>query len=97
MALRNLIRPRRYLRKADLCARYHCVPMTIDRNVKAGRLPPPSTWLAHSPLWLESELDAHDAARAQTPPTAHPDPVVARLQKARRRNTRARRHAEARS
>jgi hypothetical protein len=52
--------PKRYLRKLDLCARYHCEPITIDRNVEAGKLPPPSTWLARSPLWDMAVLDAHD-------------------------------------
>jgi hypothetical protein len=79
--------PRRYLRKLDLCARYNCKPITIDRNVKAGRLPPPTTWLAKAPLWDEAMLDAHDAKMANNPPSrSHYDPVPARVAGARLRH-----------
>jgi hypothetical protein len=40
--------------------------MTIDRWVREKKLPPPSTRIA-TPLWLESELDAHDDAMARMP------------------------------
>jgi hypothetical protein len=77
-------KPKRYLRKLDLCERYHCKPITIDRHVKAGRLPQPTTWLARSPMWEEAMLDAHDAEMAINPPSRlHYDPVPARGARAR--------------
>jgi hypothetical protein len=55
---------RRYLRKSDLLARYSWkAPISIDRAVAAGRLPKPDLYLAGSPLWSQSNLDAHDDAQ----------------------------------
>jgi hypothetical protein len=54
-------RSRRYLRKADVCERYHWkAKISVDRAVKAGRLPKPDTYLGPIPLWGEHTLDAHD-------------------------------------
>jgi hypothetical protein len=58
---------KRYLRKRDLCTRYSVVPMTIDRWVRDGILPPPNTRITKSPLWLESVIEARDKANADTP------------------------------
>jgi hypothetical protein len=57
-------KPRRYLRKMDLCRRYGWkAALSIDRAWRIyGTLPPPTTWLSRSPLWDEAILDAHDAA-----------------------------------
>jgi hypothetical protein len=59
-------KPRRYLRKTDLCIRYGWkTPLSVDRAWQLYKtLPPPTTFLARSPLWDESILDAHDAANA---------------------------------
>jgi predicted site-specific integrase-resolvase len=57
-------KPRRYLRIADLCTRYHCSRMTIARWIENGTLPPPSTRFGKSPLWNEAVLDRHDDAQA---------------------------------
>jgi hypothetical protein len=58
-------KPRRYLRKEDLCQRYRWkAKISVDRNVAAGNLPPPDTYIANSPLWLESNLDAFDDAQS---------------------------------
>lgn len=105
-----LERPRRYLRKADVAARYRWkAKISVDRAVKEGRLPPPDTFMGRDPLWLEQTLDAHDddATRVtQRPvPSKHwRDPawlekgckVHQRKLKAKARRA-ARRHAEARS
>jgi hypothetical protein len=99
-------RPRRYLRKADLCVRYGWkAKISVDRAVQGGRLPPPDTFVGHAPLWGEDTLDAHDAAntrRAVEPSKHWRDPawlekgrrVHARKLKAKAR--RAARRAEAR-
>lgn len=54
---------RRYLRKATVAERYDVSIQTVDNMVKNGRLPKP---YYHGgvrfPRWLESELDAYDAA-----------------------------------
>jgi hypothetical protein len=59
-------KPRRYLRKTDLCIRYGWkTTLSVDRAWKLyGSLPPPTTWQMRSPLWAEDVLDAHDAANA---------------------------------
>ena len=59
-------KPRRYLRKADLCIRYGWkTTLSVDRAWKLyGSLPPPTTWQMRSPLWAEDVVDAHDAANA---------------------------------
>lgn len=56
--------PRRYLRKANLLTRYGWkAKISVDRAVKAKRLPPPDTYIGSVPLWLEQTLDAHDEQR----------------------------------
>jgi Lon protease (S16) C-terminal proteolytic domain len=57
-------KPRRYLRKMDLCRRYGWkAALSVDRAWRIyGTLPPPTTWQSRSPLWDEAILDAHDAA-----------------------------------
>jgi hypothetical protein len=59
-------KPRRYLRKIDLCARYGWkVTLSVDRAWQVYKtLPPPTIWQSRSPLWDEEVLDAHDAANA---------------------------------
>jgi hypothetical protein len=53
-------------RKRQLRARYgDCSDRTIDRMVKAGKLPPPQYPLGNTiPFWAEDELDASDRAAA---------------------------------
>jgi hypothetical protein len=60
-------KPRRYLRKQDVRARYGWkAALSVDRAWKLYRtLPPPTTWQSRSPLWDEAILDQHDAANAQ--------------------------------
>ena len=55
-----------WLRKRDLRERYgKSSARTIDRMVKAGKLPPPQYVLGNSvPFWNVAELDASDAAAA---------------------------------
>jgi hypothetical protein len=57
-------KPRRYLRKSDLCIRYGWkTPLSVDRNWKEyGTIPPPTIYRGRFPLWDEAILDAHDAA-----------------------------------
>jgi predicted DNA-binding transcriptional regulator AlpA len=53
-------------RKRQVRARYgDCSDRTIDRMVKAGKLPPPQYPLGTKvPFWDEAELDASDKAAA---------------------------------
>jgi hypothetical protein len=59
-------KPRRYLRKVDLCVRYGWkAGLSVDRNWKEyGTIPPPTIYRGRFPLWDEAVLDAWDAARA---------------------------------
>jgi putative intracellular protease/amidase len=49
-------KPRRYLRKMDLCRRYGWkTALSVDRAWRIyGTLPPPTTWQSRSPLWDEA-------------------------------------------
>ena len=53
-------------RKRQVRARYgDCSDRTIDRMVKAGKLPAPQYPLGNKvPMWSEAALDASDAAAA---------------------------------
>jgi hypothetical protein len=54
---------RRYLRKKQLRERYQYESdRSIDRAVKAGRLPQPDLYMGRFPLWGEETLDEHDRA-----------------------------------
>jgi hypothetical protein len=59
-------KPRRYLRKSDLCLRYGWkAGLSVDRNWKEyGTIPPPTIYRGRFPLWDEAILDAWDAERA---------------------------------
>jgi predicted DNA-binding transcriptional regulator AlpA len=49
------------LRKRRVAERYDCqTTRTIDRWIKDGKLPPPTTYRGRTPLWAEDELDAFD-------------------------------------
>jgi hypothetical protein len=55
-----------WLRKKQLRERYgNCSDRTIDRMVKANKLPPPQYPLGNTvPFWSLAELDASDRAAA---------------------------------
>jgi hypothetical protein len=54
-------KPRVYLRKHQLRTRYGWESeRSVDRAVKAGRLPRPATYIGQYPLWDAAELDEHD-------------------------------------
>jgi hypothetical protein len=55
---------KRYLRLASVAGRYDYDKRSIERLVKAGKLPPPHHYMGNAPLWDEDALDAHDAAQA---------------------------------
>jgi predicted DNA-binding transcriptional regulator AlpA len=60
-------KPVRWLRKRTVAARYGVGVRSIDRAVKENRFPKPGyPFGTHTPLWLESELDAHDAMASKT-------------------------------
>jgi hypothetical protein len=56
---------KRWLKKGAVARRYSVVPRSIMNAVKDGRLPKPHYPLLNDvPMWLESELDEHDARAA---------------------------------
>jgi hypothetical protein len=55
--------PRRYLRKAQLAARYQTTPRNIELKVHAGVLPAPE-YFGKFPIWDEALLDEYDRRRA---------------------------------
>lgn len=59
---------KKYLRKADVAARYAVDDRTVDRMKRDGRIPPPK-YLPNSriPLWDEGELDLNDRAATLVP------------------------------
>lgn len=59
---------KKYLRKADVAARYAVDDRTVDRMKLDGRIPPPK-YLPGSriPIWEESELDLNDRAATLAP------------------------------
>jgi hypothetical protein len=56
----------RFLRKAQVAARYGVNIRTVERMTIDGRLPAP-THRGRFPLWRESDLDASDRAAAHLP------------------------------
>jgi len=93
--LNALDKPRRYLRIIDLRARYGWkTSMSVYRAVR-NHLPPPSTYMATSPMWSLDVLDAWDAEKAINRPERKIEPDPAWIEKARKqrlRNLKARKH-----
>ena len=58
-------KPKRFLKKKSVAARYDCCEKTVDRRVKRGVIPPPDLFQGRFPLWLEDKLDAYDASAAR--------------------------------
>jgi hypothetical protein len=56
-------RPKQFLRKASVAARYDCDKRTVDRMKLDGRIPPP-IYRGRTPLWDEDALDASDRSFA---------------------------------
>jgi predicted DNA-binding transcriptional regulator AlpA len=52
---------RRYLRKADVAARYGCTTRHVDRLAEDGKIPRP-IYIAKFPMWSEAELAAFERA-----------------------------------
>jgi predicted DNA-binding transcriptional regulator AlpA len=52
---------KRYLRKADVAARYGCTTRHVDRLADDGRIPKP-IYIAKFPMWSEAELAAFERA-----------------------------------
>jgi hypothetical protein len=70
-------RPKRFLRKRHVAARYGGVnERTVPRMVADDRLPPPDIYVGRFPMWAEDTLDAHDRkavlARRDAGATANP-------------------------
>ena len=95
----------RFLRKAQVAARYGVNIRTVERMTIDGRLPAP-THRGRFPLWRESDLDASNRAAAHLPrppsataatPTPSPAPQHSDATKNQRRDSRSRRLAEVRS
>jgi hypothetical protein len=90
MTMAALPAARRYLRKADVRVRYGWkVSLSVDRAVRKGQLPPPSTFIAKSPMWDAAVLDEWDAQMALKPPEPKiaPDPTwLEKARKVRQRN-----------
>ncbi|WFP76350.1 hypothetical protein [Mesorhizobium sp. WSM4906] len=64
-ALDDLVtKPKRELDTAAVCRRYRISDTTLDRRLddRSSRFPQPH-WRGRRRFWLESELDAYDAAR----------------------------------
>lgn len=56
---------KKYLRYPDLEERgLYSNPMTLDRDVKAGRFPKPVKLGPNRRAWLADEVDAHEAKLA---------------------------------
>ena len=53
-------KPKKYLRKRTLAARYDTTPRNVDRMASDGRLPKPDLFMGRVPLWSEEKLDASD-------------------------------------
>jgi hypothetical protein len=76
-------KPRRYLSKFDLRARYGWKSsISVDRAWKEYHtLPPPTTYRGRFPLWDEAILDRHDArAPRESSVSASPELKEAREQ-----------------
>jgi hypothetical protein len=59
-------KPKRFLRKSDLCLRYGWkAGLSVDRNWKEyGTIPPPTRYVSRFPVWDEEVLDRWDAEHA---------------------------------
>jgi hypothetical protein len=53
-------KPKKYLRKSAVAARYSCDLRTIDRMAEDGWIPPPDVYNGRIPLWGEDRLDEND-------------------------------------
>ena len=53
-------KPKKYLRKKAVAARYSCDERTVDRMKLDGRIPPPIYLGNKFPLWDEAALDESD-------------------------------------
>jgi hypothetical protein len=65
----NKSSPRRWLRKAELRARYGNISnKSVERHIAAKRLPSPEYPLGNRiPMWAEDVLDANDRQAALAP------------------------------
>jgi hypothetical protein len=58
-------KPKRYLRKLQIAARYGVHERTVPRMVEDGRLRPPDLYNGRFPLWDADKLDKDDRAAAR--------------------------------
>jgi predicted DNA-binding transcriptional regulator AlpA len=67
---------KKYLRTAQVAARYACHVRTVPRMVKDKRIPPPYYFGTRFPKWAEDELDENDRQVAKRPrPVPAPQPA----------------------